>query len=74
VKATATRQHPDQTEVKVVTVSLPNGKVQEFQRHSTLDRVYAGTQYWTGEQFEAALEKMRAAGAAIVESTGYVFE
>ncbi len=74
MKSYATRQHPDQSEIKIITVTLPNGKVQEFHRHSTQDRVYVGTQYWTGEQFETALAKMRAAGATVVESIGYVFE
>lgn len=70
----ATRQHPGQSEIKITTVTLVNGKVQEFQHHSTQDRVYVGTQYWSGAQFAAALEKMRATGATVVESVGYVFE
>lgn len=74
MKSYATRQHPDQSEIKIITVILPNGEVQEFQRHSTQDRVYVGTQYWTGEQFDAALSKMRSAGATVVESVGYIFE
>jgi len=74
MQSTTTRQHPMQSEIKITTVTLPNGKVQEFQHHSKLDRVYVGAQFWTGEQFAAALEKMRAAGATVVESTGYVFE
>jgi len=74
MQSTTTRQHPAQSEIKITTVTLPNGKVQEFQHHSTQDRVYVGTQYWTGEQFAKALEKMRAAGATAIESVGYVFE
>jgi len=73
MKATETRQHKDQTEITVVTVTLPGGKVQAFNRMPN-GRVYVGTNYWTAEQFAVGLEKMRAAGATVVESIGYVFE
>lgn len=68
-----TTQQPGQVKVAVLTVTLPNGKTQEFTKFAN-GRVYVGTNYWTAEQFGAGLEKMRAAGATVVESTGYAWE
>jgi len=46
-----------------ITVTLPSGKVQTFEVIG--DRVYAGTSYWSKEQFDAALVKMVSAGAIV---------
>lgn len=57
-------------DVKKVTVTLPNGKSQIF-KISSDNRAYpiGSTLYWTIEQFNAAIAKMRDAGAKIEEAT-----
>ncbi len=53
-------------DVKRVTVTLPNGAVQVFEINAQ-GRVYplGSTLYWTVDQFNVALAKMRAAGAEV---------
>lgn len=55
---------------KEITVTLPNGATQVFRASRDGDKVYpkGSTQYWTKEQFAVALDKMRAAGATIIET------
>lgn len=76
MKASETRTHPDQTKITLLTITLPNGKVQAFQVWEQTGRVYADgtTQFWPADEFAAGLDKMRAAGATIVESVAYAWE
>lgn len=76
MKASETRTHPDQTEITILTVTLPNGATQVFQVWERRGRVYADgtTNFWTIDEFMPGLQKMRAAGATVVESVGYDYE
>lgn len=52
--------------VATYTVTLPSGATQAFREHKS-GKVFIGstTQYYPKDQFDAALEKMRAAGAKV---------
>lgn len=69
--ATQTKQIPEQEQITVITVTLPDGKTQRFDDFG--DRVYAAgtTSFWPSDQFSAGLAKMEAAGATVVKSTAY---
>jgi hypothetical protein len=57
-------------DIKEISVTLPNGKTQVFveaENHNVYPK--GSTQYWTGEQFSIALNKMVATGATITETT-----
>lgn len=74
MKATTTRQHKDQEQVTIITVTLPTGQTQEFVRFDESDgRVEVETGTYTAEQFSVGLDKMRSAGAQVVETVGYAW-
>lgn len=56
-------------DAKEITVILPTSKTQVFTVAANGNVYIKGSsQYWTADQFAVALDKMRAAGAAITET------
>jgi hypothetical protein len=62
----ATNNNPNK-DSKEITVTLPNASIQIFCINHDGSRAYpkGSSKYWTIEQFNAALDKMRAAGAVV---------
>jgi hypothetical protein len=68
MKATITNNREGTMDTRKWTVTLPNGKTQVFLREGEKVLIDGTSMVYTMPVFLAGLEKMRSAGATIVES------